>query len=418
MAIALVVLLGAAVLQGCRDSEAETNVVQVEYDPAEAIAPYLGNLPELTEVDKSRVIQMGFNDCDHMVAAIIGQEAGIYEALGLLVEITKTNQVATAVAAGQFDTAYAGWTGSINSYENEADVITLVGSHLGGALYLVLREGIESLDQIESLTVSEASMRNPTWLRYASELGMDPEYTAYSGASMSQPDSLVALKAAQIDGIMVCDPYASIAEYEGFGKIVNVAWGSLSEELGIGWGECCNPVYYKPFVEEHPALTARLVLAHYLATQYLYTHPYNAAMMFADTFGTSPDVGLRTIFLKTNAEGRTMNWEIGPQNLQNMLDFREYWGIPEEDWPRITRTAVEDFFDLSFMEMLGLKSFAEFEISSGIAETFPVGMAYSDWLHLAETIDGIDHDSTIGKTVGKWMDGGFVDVLPFSANPG
>lgn len=414
-ALILSALTILATLSGCHDSGSETNTVKVDYDPAAAVEPYLDKLPELTEAEKSRVIQMGFNDCDHMVAAIIGQDAGIYEALGMNVEITKTNQVVTAVAAGEFDTAYASYSGSIRSYNGGANVITLVGSHLGGARYFVVRDETEALDQIDSLTVQDTSMQSAEWLRFSNELGIDSDYTAYKGASMAQADSMVALKADQIDGIFVCDPYASIAEFEGFGRIIDVAWGSLSEDLGIGWGECCTEMYNKDFVDQNPGLTARLVLSHCLATQYMYTHPYNSAMMFADTFGTNADVGLRTMYLKTNAEGRTMNWEISPKNIENLCEYHDYWGVPESEWPQITRTSVDAFFDLSYMEMLGIETMEEFLASSGVAEDFPDGMSYADWLYRAETIDGVDHESTVGKTVDKWMKDNVITDLPATA---
>ena len=402
-------------LAGCTEkSEPEANAQQVGYDPAAAVAPYLANLPEMTEDDLNYTVQLGLFDCDHMVAALIGQDAGIYEALGMSVEVTMTNVVTSAVSAGQLDVAYANFIQSVLAYNSGASIVSLTGSHLGGARYFVVRKGIEYLSHIESLTVSDASMTNPEWLRFAHELGINNDYSAYEGAIMSQRDSLVALRAGRIDGIFVCDPYASMAEEEDLGFIINVGWGSLSEELGIGWGQCCNPIFYKPFTQERPALAARMVLANYLATQYMYLHPYNAAMIFADTFGTSPGVGLRTIFLKTNAEGRTMNWELTPQNLQNLIDYRIHWGVPESDWPQITRGETEDFFDLSFEEMIGLKSFEEFEYEHGLAERFPIGMSYTDWLHMAETVDGIPHDSPVGKGLEKWMSGEFITFLHYS----
>ena len=415
LASAAALIMTFGMLSGCRDSSTEGHSVQADYDPAEATAPYVGNLPELTDADKDYVIQLGYNDCDHMVAAIIGQDAGIYEELGLTVEITKTNQVVTAVAGGEFDAAYASFSSSIRSYNNGAEVITLVGSHRGGARYFVVRDEIQALDQLSSLTVSDTSMVSAEWLRFSSELGIPSDYTLYEGASMAQPDAMVALRAEQIDGIFVCDPYASIAEYEGFGTVINVAWGSLSKDLGIGWGECCTEMYNKGFVEEHPALTARLVLAHCLATKYMYLHPYNAAMMFADTFGTGADIGLRTMYLKTNAEGRTLSWEISPQNIENLCEYNAHWGIPESEWPQVTRGDVEDFFNLSFLEVIGMEHFDEFLQTSGVLEDFPDGMSYADWLYTAESIDGVDHESTVGKTVDKWMDDGVITVLPPTA---
>jgi hypothetical protein len=144
----------------------------------------------------------------------------------------------------------------------------------------------------------------------------------------------------------------------------------------------------------------------------MYTHPYNSAMMFADTFGTDPAVGLRTMYLKTNAEGRTMNWEISSQNINNLCAYHDHWGIPQTEWPQINRGDVEDFFDPSFLTMTGMESFDEFLRDSGVAEDFPEGMSYSDWLQRAEEIDGVDHSSTVGKTVEKWMANEVITALP------
>jgi ABC-type nitrate/sulfonate/bicarbonate transport system substrate-binding protein len=315
------------------------------------------------------------------------------------------------------DMAYHSFNSYITNYNKGGPFVCLVGSHLGGARYFVVRDEITSLDQIKSLTVSESSLQSTEWLRFCDELGLDPDVTQYEGASMSQTDAMVALKSDAIDGIFVCDPYASIAEEEGFGQIIDTAWGSLSDELGIGWGECCTEVYNKDFVAAHPELTTRMVLAHCLATKFMYEHPYTAGLMFAEGFGTSESVGLRTMYLKTNAEGRTLNWEITSQNLQNLYDYQAYWGIDEEKRTQITNGDPEDFFDLSFLESCGIESFDEFLTESDIDSRFPVGMTYTDWLAEAEAVDGIDSESsTDGKDVEKWMDNEVITAIPLSAN--
>ena len=413
IAFGLSVAMLAAVVTGCHDSESSkvADVTYVEYDPNAAIAPYLEKLPDIPAADENYLIEMGYNDCDHMVASIIGQESGLYKALGLNVNITKTNQVVNALTAGDMDMAYASYSSCIKSYNKGAPFVTLVGSHMGGARYFVVRNEITALDQIKKLTVTEKSMQSPEWLRFSSELGMSSDVANYEGYNMSQPDSLVALKAEQIDGIFVCDPYASMAEEEGFGHVIDTAWGSMSEDLGIGWGECCTEMYNRNFVDAHPELTTRLVLAHCLATKYMYEHPYSAALMFANCFGTSISVGLHTIYLKTNAEGRTMNWEISPQNIDNLCKYYDYWKVDKENWPAVTNGPTEDFFDLSFMEASGIESFDTFLEESGINSRFPIGMSYADWLNVAETVDGVDHASTDGKNVEKWMNGGLIDKI-------
>ena len=174
---------------------------------------------------------------------------------------------------------------------------------------------------------------------------------------------------------------------------------------------CCTEVYNQNFVDEHPELTARLVLASALSTKYMYEHPYSAAMMFAKEFGTSEASGLRTMYLKTNAEGRTLNWEISGENIDNLCAYQEYWGISEENRSTVT-TGSDSIFDLSFLESCGIESFDTFLEEAGINEKFPVGMSYSDWLYEAEEIDGIDHSSEVGKNVEKWMDGEVITEIP------
>jgi len=98
MALALSAAMLAVALASCHDSSAQPQnsnqpqggqqgadqsqtLGKVDYDPQEAIAPYLEYLPEIPEADKDYVIEMGYNNCDHMVGAIIGQDTGLYDAL-------------------------------------------------------------------------------------------------------------------------------------------------------------------------------------------------------------------------------------------------------------------------------------------------------------------------------------------------
>ena len=147
---------------------------QVDYDPEAEIAPYLDHLPEIPEADKDFVIEMGYNNCDHMVGAIIGQDTGLYDALGLHVNITKTGQVASAMASGEMVVGYAGFGGLIQNYNKGARVIMPAGSHLGGAMYLVVSPEIESLDEVvgKTLDMGEGSNYSTFWLEICDKLGI------------------------------------------------------------------------------------------------------------------------------------------------------------------------------------------------------------------------------------------------------
>ena len=155
------------------------------------------------------------------------------------------------------------------------------------------------------------------------------------------------------------------------------------------------------FIEAHPALAQRLVLAHCLAIQYMYLHPYNASMMFADGFGVDPAVGLRTIYIKLCAEGRTICYKIDDTNIQNYKDYFASFAISEKDRPQVE--FLSEFVDTSIYETLGMVDFYDF-IASEIDGLYKIGTTYADFLEIAETIDGVDHSSTVGKTVDKWME--------------
>lgn len=402
----LAFMLAAAMLLlcGCHDSDAETNVVQTDYDVEAAIAPYTDKLLELTDDDKAYEIQMGYNDCDHMVTAIIGEKCGLYEALGMNVTVTKSGKTKDGLVAGEMDVGYAGLNGVLKAASKGAPVVIPAGSHLGGSKYMVVRPDYETPADLlgARIAVSEEDQVSPQWRAHAEHLGIPFIVDYYEYADMSQPDAMVALKADVIDGFICCDPYASIAELEGFGKIISTEWNApfVSEDRTEGWGIHCGYYINTDFASAHPALAQRLVLAHCLAIQYMYLHPYNAAMMFADGFGVDPAVGLRTIYIKLCAEGRTISYEMDESNIKNFKAYYDAYAIAAEDRPEVE--FFEQFLDLSIYNGLDMEPFKDF-ITEKIDPMYSLGTTYPEFLELAETIDGIDHSSTVGKTVDKWM---------------
>lgn len=154
---------------------------------------------------------------------------------------------------------------------------------------------------------------------------------------------------------------------------------------------CCVYAMQKDFAAAHPELAKRLVLAHCLAIQYMYEHPYNASMIFADTFGTTATVGLRTMYMKCVKEGRTLVYEFTEDNIKNRIGQYDKFGIPEED-----RTGnlenYGDFCNPEWIEKCGIESFDDFAERVNLDEEFPLGMEYDAWLEKAMAIDNITDD--------------------------
>ena len=387
IAMGLVLVMGMIFLAGCTDSSKQTVIQEIDYDPVAQVAKY--ELGELSDAEKDYLIQMGYNNCDHMVPAIIGELAGIYDALGMKVEVTKTGQIMQAMASGEMHAGYQGISGAIRSVNEGAPLFMAAANHLGGSYYLVVSNDIkEPKDLIgKKLAIGANSEVRPNWLGWSEELGIPAGLENYEVVEMSAPDALFAMKAGQIDGFSTCDPFASQAEFEGIGYIMATSWnGHISEDKEEGWGICCIYAMSDEFSEEYPELSRRLVLAHALAVEYLYEHPYNAAMMFAEGFGVAPEVGLKTVYMKTVAEGRTITWEFSKENLDNYIQYYYDYNIPEEDIPNIAD--IENFMSTDLLETCGIGSFDSF-IKERVDKNFPIGDSYEDWLDKAKIIDGI-----------------------------
>lgn len=156
----------------------------------------------------------------------------------------------------------------------------------------------------------------------------------------------------------------------------------------------------KDFAEKCPELARRLVYAHTLSIQYLYTHPYNAAMMFADGFDCDPYVGLRTVYMKTVAEGRTITWHWTEANLKNDEEYDTQWtdpAIPEVDvnYASIYEDSLQRANALH--ESAGTVDFEEF-IKNEVDPISPLGISFEDWYNNAKIIDGISDEDAVDIT--------------------
>ena len=107
VAVLLVAAMSVSLLTACHDSsesKATIDIKQTDYDPEEAVKDF--EFGELNETEKNYTVEMGYNNCDHMVAAIIGEKAGIYEAMGLKVNLTKSGETTKALISGAMDVGY------------------------------------------------------------------------------------------------------------------------------------------------------------------------------------------------------------------------------------------------------------------------------------------------------------------------
>ena len=199
--LATVMLCG--LLTRCQYSsknEATIDIKKTSYDPKEAVKDF--EFGELNDVEKDYVVEMGYNNCDHMVASIIGEKAGIYEAMGLNVNLTKSGETTKALISGAMDVGYIG-VGAAGLSQDPPYFIASA-NHTGGSRYLVVSNDITDPKDIEgkTLAMSAEPAEDSEWRGWARDYGFSYNKEDYDIVSMGQSDAMFALKAGQIDGFV------------------------------------------------------------------------------------------------------------------------------------------------------------------------------------------------------------------------
>lgn len=199
----LAAAMAVSLLTACRDSsenEATIDIQKTEYDPNEEVKNF--KFGDLSAEEENYVIEMGYNNCDHMIAAIIGEKAGIYEALGLKVNLTKSGETTKALISGAMDVGYIGVGASTLSQDPPFFIAS--ANHTGGSRYLVVSNDIKEASEIvgKTLAMPAEPEENSEWRGWARDYEVPFTKESYDIVTMGQQDAMFALKAGQIDGFV------------------------------------------------------------------------------------------------------------------------------------------------------------------------------------------------------------------------
>jgi NitT/TauT family transport system substrate-binding protein len=334
----------------------------------------------IPDKDKDYVVQLGYYDCDHMTGACIAKDAGIFDELGLKVNVTGNGKVPEAMAAGQMDAGYVGNTRMMRAFLQGSPIIVGANNHLGGSYYLIASNNIKTPQDLvgKKLAIGTDPEKNSSsWIRFATELGIPVEGKNYEVFNMMDKDEYFAMCAGKLDAFSTCDPFGSLAEYEKTGHAL-----AISGKLPSGeWGICCAYNLNKNFATEHPELARLMILAHTRAIEHMYLKPVLSAEIFAKNYNMPLEVALMTIWKKTVAEGRTMTWKIDKGNWQRQIDLE--LGYKTID----AAPNVDEFIQPQYLNECGANDFDAF-IKEKVDPVFPVGMPYEEWKTKAYSMEG------------------------------
>jgi NitT/TauT family transport system substrate-binding protein len=316
-------------------------------------------------------ITLGYRDCDHMTAAPIARDMGMYKSMGLNVELIGSGNVNQAMAAGQMDASYQGVEAMMQAQVKGSPVIIGANNHLGGAWYLVAANHIKNPRELIGKKVAlgiDPEKTSSGWVALAQKLNMPVEGKNYETFKMMDKDEYLALKTGKLDGFTTCDPWASMAVYEKTGHILGI-----EQKLPNGtWGICCVLSMHRDFAAKHPDLARKLILVHARAIQFVYLHPLETSKIFARTYLVPEEVGLMTIYRKTIAEGRTLTWELNKRDLQDTIDFQVKVGTLS------AAPKMDELVNDKLVKESGAEDFTKF-IRTKVDPVFPLKISYADW---------------------------------------
>jgi NitT/TauT family transport system substrate-binding protein len=200
--------------------------------------------------------------------AIIGVETGLFaEALGsnVTLEVETFNsgtEVTEAMFSGSLDASFIGPNPAINGYaKSGGEALRIVAGTTSGGASLVVRDGIESVEDLAGTKLATPSLGNTqdvalrAWLQdqgYETDTagGGDVHITPQDNA-----DTLTAFETGAIDGAWVPEPWATRLVNEGGGHVL------LNEQEIWPDGKFVTThlIVTTEFLDEHPAVVRNLI---------------------------------------------------------------------------------------------------------------------------------------------------------------
>jgi NitT/TauT family transport system substrate-binding protein len=246
-----------------------------------------GDAPQAdaSEGTPAETLRLGyFANVTHAPALVGLQEGLLQDALGdteLETSVFNAGPAAVeALSAGAIDAAYIGPNPAINTFVKSGgqSAVVVAGAASGGAA-LVVRDGIDSADDLAGTTLASPQLGNTqdvalrTWLAdegYQTDTqgGGDVHVTPTENAQ-----TLTLFQQGQLDGAWLPEPWVSRLIIDGGAHV-------LVDEADL-WDDGAFPttvlLVSKQFLAEHPQTVEALVEGHADAVQFIEDEPEQAA---------------------------------------------------------------------------------------------------------------------------------------------
>jgi NitT/TauT family transport system substrate-binding protein len=187
-----------------------------------------------------------------------------------------------AVASGDVDVGNGGLSATMQ-VDVKGFPMRVLANGCDGGWMLVAKPEITEFKQLKGkkIAVQNGSIGLVSLLWKLKHEGLEG---AVDLAFMDNQDQPIPLMRGDVQAICCFEPYATLAEVQGWGKKLWVPYDTPMGKTNLGF------VASAAFVKKDPALTRTIVQAHVKATNEMATHPDIAIKTTIDQFKMSPQV--------------------------------------------------------------------------------------------------------------------------------
>jgi sulfonate transport system substrate-binding protein len=219
------------------------------------------------DAEPNGTLRLGYFPNVTHAPAIIGVQEGIFEhALGDGVDLqlqtfNAGGEAIEALIGGSIDATFIGPNPALNGYSQSDDLLRIVAGTTSGGASLVVRDGIDSPEDLDGTTLATPALGNTqdvalrAWL---SEEGYETDQSGGGDVSITpqeNPDTLTAFQDGSIDGAWLPEPWATRLVQEGDGHV-------LVDEADL-WPEAqfvtTQLIVAKSYLDDHPENVRALI---------------------------------------------------------------------------------------------------------------------------------------------------------------
>jgi len=306
---------------------------------------------------KMKPIKIAVEFTTHSACAHIANQKGWYKEEGLTINgyenFITGMALAAALARGDIDAAYICLIPAINAHANAKVPIKIVaGIHKYGYGFVVNPDKVKTIDDLKKEGIRIGCSREGSPLdallhKMIEKYHLDKKQILKKIRRMNPPKLLLALKMGQLDAAFICEQFPTMAEELGFKVFLTAEdlWPNMQGSV---------LVVREELIKEYPDIVKKLVKVTERATQFINSHPEEAAEIVAGGLQVSGkkiypvraiDAASKLVItppliLKSLTERLVNTTDIDPEEIQRAIDTCVELEYIKEPFK------AEDFIDL------------------------------------------------------------------------